>query len=75
MILLKAEQNVEQRIKTERIKTILQRFGKLLLQEKMHINHVFGDRLKNRIEQLKGNILGPITSCGKGLLNFVRKIF
>ena len=35
MILLKAEQNVEQRIKTERIKTILQRFGKLLLQEQI----------------------------------------
>ena len=49
------------RIKTERSKTILQRAGKLLLQERIHINHVIRDRLKNSIEQFKGKILESIT--------------
>ena len=40
---------------------ILQRAGKLLLKERIHINHVIRDRLKNSIEQLKGNILESIT--------------
>ena len=48
-------------IKTERSKIILQRAGKLLLQERIHINHVIRDRLKNGIEQLKGKILESIT--------------
>ena len=33
------------RIKTEQSKTILQRYGKLLLQDRIHINHVIRDRL------------------------------
>ena len=49
------------RIKTERSKTILQRVGKLLLQERIHINHVICNRLKNSIKQLKGKILESIT--------------
>ena len=40
---------------------ILQRTGKLLLQERIHIYHVIRDRLKNSIEQLKGKILESIT--------------
>ena len=31
---------LKSRIKTERVKIILQRAGKLLLQERIHINHV-----------------------------------
>ena len=49
------------RIKIERSKVILQRAGKLLLQERIHINHIICDRLKNSIEQLKGKILESIT--------------
>ena len=49
------------RIKTERSKIILQRASKLLLQERIHINHVIHDRLKNSIEQLKGEIVEPLT--------------
>ena len=45
----------------ERSKIILQRAGKLLLQERININYVIRDRLKNSIEQLKGNILESIT--------------
>ena len=32
-----------------------------MLQEQIHINHVIRDRLKNSIEQLKGQILESIT--------------
>ena len=32
-----------------------------MLQERIHINHVIRDRLKNGIEQLKGKILESIT--------------
>ena len=32
-----------------------------MLQERIHINHVIRDRLKNSIEQLKGKILESIT--------------
>ena len=46
---------------TDRSKIILQRPGKLLLQELRHINHVIRDRLKNSIEQLEGKILEYIT--------------
>ena len=49
------------RIKTEQSKTILQRAGKLLLKERIHINHIIRDRLKNRIKQFKGKILESIT--------------
>ena len=35
---------------------ILQRAGKLLLHEKIHLNHVLCDRLKNGIKQLEGKI-------------------
>ena len=31
------------------------------MQERIHINHVIGDRLKDNIEQLKGKILESIT--------------
>ena len=41
---------------------ILQRAGKLLLQERIYINHVICNRLENSIEQLKGKILESITS-------------
>ena len=40
---------------------MLQRAGKLLMQEQIHINHVIRDRLKNSIKQLKGKILESIT--------------
>ena len=40
---------------------MLQRAGKLLLQERIHINHVIRDRLKNSVKQLKGKILESIT--------------
>ena len=59
-ILLKNLQ-LKHRIKTEQSKTILQRVGKLLLQKRIHINHVKSDRLKNSIELLKGKILESIT--------------
>ena len=49
------------RIKSELSKIILQRAGKLLLQERIHLNHYICDRLKNSIEQLKGKILESIT--------------
>ena len=41
---------LKSRNKTERSKVILQRAGKLLLQERIVINHVIRDRLKNSIE-------------------------
>ena len=31
------------------------------MQERIHINHAIRDRLKNNIEQLKGNVLESIT--------------
>ena len=40
-------------IMTERSIIILQRVGKLLLKERIHINQVIRDRLKNSIEQLR----------------------
>ena len=36
--------------------------GKLLLQERIHINHVMRDKLKNSIKELKGKILESVTS-------------
>ena len=52
--ILRKDQQLKSRIKTERSKIVLQRAGKLLLQERIHINNVISDRLKNIIEQLKG---------------------
>ena len=46
-------QQLKSRIKIERSKIILQRAGKLLLQERIHISHVIRDRLKNSIAQLR----------------------
>ena len=46
---------------TEQSKIILQRAGKLLLQELIHISHVIRHKLKNSIKQLKGKILESIT--------------
>ena len=51
---------LKSRIKTERSKIILQRGCKLLLQERIRINHVIRYRLKNSIEQLKSKILESI---------------
>ena len=59
--ILPKDLQLKSRIKTERNKIILQRAGKLLLQERIHINHVIRDRLKNSMEQLKGKILESIT--------------
>ena len=50
-------QQLKSRIKIERSKIILQRAGKLLLQERIHISLVIRDRLKNSIGQLKAKIL------------------
>ena len=55
--ILPKDLQLENRIKTERSKIILQRAGKQLLQERIHINHVIRDRFKNSIEQLKDKIL------------------
>ena len=44
-ILLKDLQ-LKSRFKTERYKLVLQRASKLLLQERIHINHVIRDRIK-----------------------------
>ena len=52
---------LKSRIKTEQSKIILQRAGKLLLKERIHINLVICHRLKNSIEQLKGKISESIT--------------
>ena len=59
--ILPKDLQLKSRIKTERSKIILQRAGKLLLQVRIHINHVIRDRLKNGIEQSKGKILQSIT--------------
>ena len=59
--ILPKDLQLQSRIKTERSKIILQRAGKLLLQERIHINHVIRDRLKNSIGQSKGKILKSIT--------------
>ena len=59
--ILPKDLQLKSRIKTERSQIILQRAGKLLLQERIHINHVIRDRLNNSIEQLKGKTLESIT--------------
>ena len=55
--ILPKDLQLKSRIKTERSKIILQRAGKLLLQQRIHINHVLRDRPKNSIEHLKVKIL------------------
>ena len=45
--ILPKDPQLKRRIKTERSKIILHPAGKLLLQERIHINHVIRDRLKN----------------------------
>ena len=59
--ILPKDLQLKSRIKTEQSKIILQRAGKLLLRERIHINHVIRDRLKNGIKQLKSKILESIT--------------
>ena len=59
--ILSKELQLKSRIKTEQSKIILRRIAKLLLQERIYINHVIRDRLKNSIEQLKGKTLESIT--------------
>ena len=57
---------LKHRTKTERSKTILQGARKLLLQERIYINHIIRGRLKNSIEHLKGLILestAPVEFC------------
>ena len=49
------------RINTERSKIILLHAGKVFLQERIHVNHVIRDSLKNTIEQLKGKIIESLT--------------
>ena len=51
---------------------MLQRAGKLLLQELIHINHIICVRLKNSIKQLKGKSLESITL---GEFHLVGKIY
>ena len=59
--ILPKDLQLKSKIKTEQSKIILQRFSKLLLQERKHINGVIRDRLKHSIEQLKGKILESLT--------------
>ena len=59
--ILPKDLQLKSRIKTEQSQIILQRAGKLLLQEWIHINHAIHDRLKNSNEQLKSKILESIT--------------
>lgn len=57
-----------------RIKTILQRPGKLFLQKWIHINHVIRDRLKGSIKQLKDKILKIVTPEVLHLVNKIHQI-
>ena len=63
---------LKSRINIERRKKMLQRAGKLLLQELIHINHIICVRLKNSIKQLKGKSLESITP---GESHLVGKIY
>ena len=60
-ITLPKDLQLKSRIKTNQSKIILKGNGKMLLQERIHINHVITDRLKNSIKQLKGKILESST--------------
>ena len=44
--ILPKDLQLKSRIKTERSKIILQRAGKLMLQERIHISHIIRDRFK-----------------------------
>ena len=68
--ILPRDLQLKSRIKTERSKIFLQHTGKLLLQERIHFNHVIRDRLKNSIEQLKGKILESIIPEGHSMSNY-----
>ena len=57
-----------------RIKTILQRPGKLFLQKWIHINHVIRDKLKGSIKQLKDKILKIVTPEVLHLVNKIHQI-
>ena len=63
---------LKSRINIERRKKMLQRAGKLLLQELIHINHIICVRLKNSIKQLKVKSLESITP---GEFHLVGKIY
>ena len=52
--ILPKDLQLKSKIKTKQSKVTLQRAGKLLLQEWIHINRDMADRLKNSIKQLKG---------------------
>ena len=49
--ILPKDLQLKSRIKTERSQIILQRAGKLLLQERIHINHVIRDRLVEKVHE------------------------
>lgn len=49
------------RTKGEQNKNILARTGKLLLEERISLNHVISDRFKNIVEPLKSKILESTT--------------
>ena len=51
--ILHKDLQLKSKIMTKRSKTILQRVDKLLLKERIYINHVIRGRLKNSMEQLK----------------------
>ena len=52
---------LKSRIKTEESKTFLKCTSELFLQERIHINHIIYDRLKNSIELLKRKFLKSVT--------------
>ena len=54
--ILTQDLQLKNRIKSEQRKIVLQNTGKLLLQERIHINPVIRDILKNRFKQLKRKI-------------------
>ena len=58
--ILPKDLQLKSRIKTEHSKITLQCAGKLLLQERIHINHIICEKLKNSIKQLKVKILESI---------------
>ena len=60
-MILSKDQQLKSKTKTKQSKTILQHVGKLLLPERIHINHVIYDRLVRSIQRLKDKILKSIT--------------
>ena len=55
--ILPKDLQLKSRIKTERSKIILQRAGKLLLQERIHINHVIRDTLDVKLFSIKCTLI------------------